>query len=168
MKPNRLWVHYLISRLLPETRFFRLKACLLRWCGAKVGENVRISSSARFYGGGDLTIGDDVWIGSGDIIHSVSGVSITIGNCCDLGPEVMILTGSHKIDSKGKHIAGDGMAASVDVGDGCWLGARSMILPGVVLHRKTLVAGGAVVVKGTSMEQSLMAGVPAQFKRKIT
>lgn len=63
MKTSRLWLYSLFCRLMPETRFFGLKASLLRWCGAKIGMNVRICSSASFYGCGELNIGDDVWIG---------------------------------------------------------------------------------------------------------
>ena len=167
MKTNRLWLFYLVTHLLPETRFFGFKVRFLRWCGAQVGDNVRISSSARFLGGGNLYIGDDVWIGSGNIIHAVSGATIKIGSCCDFGPGVMILTGSHKLDAHGSHIAGIGFADNVEIGDGCWLGARSTILPGLKLKKKTLVAAGSVVTQDSLDEQSLIAGVPARFKRKI-
>lgn len=167
MKTSRLYAYSLICRLLPETRCFGIKAKLLRCCGAKIGANVRISSSAKFLGGGVLEIGDDVWIGSDDMIHAVARASIKIGNCCDLGPGVIILTGSHKIDPIGVHIAGEGTSADVEVGDGCWLGARSMLLPGVKLPRKTLVAAGAVVTRSPIEEQTLIAGIPAQAKRTI-
>ena len=167
MKSSRLWVYRLITRFLPETRFFAFKAALLRWCGAMVGKNVRISSSARFFGGGELVIGNDVWIGTDDIIHPVSLASVKISDCCDFGPGVMILTGSHKIDPVGAHIAGTGVAADVEIGDGSWLGARSTILPGVRLPRKTLVAAGAVVAKSPTSEQTLIAGVPSMTKRRI-
>ena len=158
MKSRRLWIYQLICRLLPETRLFGLKVAMLRWCGAKVGDNVRISSSARFFGGGELIVGDDVWIGTDDIINSVCGASVKIGNCCDLGPGVMILTGSHKVDPSGAHIAGEGTVSDVGVGDGSWLGARSLLLPGVKLPRKTLVAAGAVVIGGFDTECQLLAG----------
>ena len=167
MKTGRLWLYKLAAALMPETRFFGLKAAMLCWCGAKVGTNVRISSSAKFFGGGELVIGNDVWIGTDNVIHPVCGVCIKIGDCCDLGPGVMILTGSHKIDPDGSHVAGTGVSASVEIGDGCWLGARSLILPGVKLPRKTLVAAGAVVTKSPLEDQVLVAGVPAQAKRKI-
>lgn len=165
MKSFRLWLYSVVCRILPETRFFAFKVLFLRWCGAKVGENVRISSSARFYGGGELFIGDDVWIGSGDMIHVVPGARIKIGSCCDLGPEVMILTGSHEVDVVGLHVAGEGTKADVEIGDGCWLGARSMVLPGVVLAAKTLVAAGAVVTKSVSVGGSLIVGVPAEIRK---
>ena len=167
MNTSKLWLYRLLARWIPETRCFGLKAALLRWCGVKIGKNVRISSSAIFLGGGKLVIGDDVWIGSCCMIHGVARASIKIGNYCDLGPAVVVLTGSHKIDPIGAHMAGDGTFADVEVGDGCWLGARSMILPGVKLPQKTLVAAGAVVVRSPSGEQMLLTGVPAQVKRKI-
>ena len=139
---------------------------LLRWAGTKIGKNVRINSSAVFSGNGELSIGNDVWIGARDVVCVVEGARIIIGNHCDLGPEVMILTGSHVIDTSGEHIAGIGTSADVEIGDGCWLGARSMVLPGVVLPRKTLVAAGAVVTKSVSASGSLIAGVPAVIRKR--
>lgn len=162
MKPCRLWLYSVVCRALPETRFFRLKVALLRWCGAKIGRNVRINSTAVFAGVGRLEIGDDVWIGSGCRISPVGGVAVRIGSCCDLGPEVMILTGSHEIDTMGLHIGGRGTASSVTIEDGCWVGARALILPGVSLAEKTIVAAGAVVVKGAYDAKTLLAGVPAR------
>jgi acetyltransferase-like isoleucine patch superfamily enzyme len=78
MKTYRLWIYAMICRFLPETRFFGVKMTMLRWCGAKVGTNVRISSSARFYGGGQLIISNDVWIGTDCVIHSVAKANIKI------------------------------------------------------------------------------------------
>ena len=167
MKTSRLCVYRLLTALMPETRFWGLKVGLLRWCGAKVGGNVRICSSARFFGGGGLEIGDDVWVGSGCFIHSVNSAIIKIGNYCDIGPEVMILTGSHEIDALGSHVAGNGTYSNVEIGKGCWLGARSTVLPGVVLADKTLVAAGGMVTKSIFNEQSLVAGVPARLKCRL-
>ncbi len=146
MKPFRLWIYRLLTWWLPETRCFEWKRILVRWAGATVGKNVRINSSAVFSGNGDLSIGDDVWIGAGSVIMLITPARVAIGSHVDIGPGVMILTGSHEIDPDGLHIGGRGTAKYVTVGDGCWLGARATILPGVSLADKTLVAAGAVVV----------------------
>lgn len=167
MKPFRLWIYRLLTWWLPETRCFGWKRFLLRWAGAKIGKNVRINSSAVFSGNGELVIGDDVWIGAGDVISPVAPAAITIGSHIDLGPGVMILTGSHEVDPRGLHIGGKGMAASVTIGDGCWLGARATILAGVSLARKTLVAAAAVVTKNIEVPCSLVAGVPAEIKKQL-
>ena len=167
LNPFRLWVYKMLVHDLPETRFFGLKAGLLRWAGAQIGNNVRINSSAVFSGNGKLTIGSDVWIGAGDVICPTGGAEISIGSCCDLGPQVMIITGTHEIDPRGAHVGGRGCSKSVQIGDGCWLGARTTILPGVTLQKKTVVAAGAVVVKSEEKKGGLLAGVPAVYKRQI-
>ena len=140
---------------------------LLRWAGAAIGKNVRINSSAVFGGNGELVVGDDVWIGARDIICPTAPARIVIGSHVDLGPEVMMLTGSHEIDLVGEHIGGKGTASSVVIGDGCWLGARALILSGVTLAEKTLVAAGAVVTKSVDVPCSLVAGVPAEIKKRL-
>ena len=140
---------------------------LLRWSGAEVGKNVRINSSAVFSGNGELSIGEDVWIGAGSVIMPVAPARVAIGSHVDIGPGVMILTGSHEIDPDGLHIGGRGTAKSVTVGDGCWLGARVTILPGATLAEKTLVAAGAVVTKSVDEPCSLVAGVPAVVKGQL-
>lgn len=150
---------------MPETRCFTIKCILLRWCGANIGKRVRINSSAVFCGIGSLTIGDDVWIGPRCYICADANSSIAIGCCCDLAPEVMIFTGSHIIDPRSNHIAGAGYCGSVVIGNGSWLGARSMILPGVHLAKKTVVAAGSVVLRSCHNQGSLLAGSPAIVKK---
>ena len=166
MKPFRLYLYSQIVRWLPETRFFGLKVKLLRWCGATVGQNVRINSSAQFSGDGTLSIGDDVWVGPGCFLSPVGEATIRLGSHIDMAPQVTILTGSHKIDVDGEHIGGEGYSASVVVGDGCWLGAKSLLLPGVKLSKKTVVAASAVVTRSIDCETSLVAGVPAKVVKQ--
>ncbi len=168
MSPFKLWIYKRLTGWLPETRCFGMKAWLLSWAGAKVGQNVRIGSSATIVGDGELEIGDDVWIGANVLIVSVGPAKVMLGSHIDVGPGVMILTGSHKIDPIGEHIGGVGFSADVVVGDGCWLGARSTILSGVSLAEKTLVGAGSVVIKDVVQECCLVTGVPAQTKKLLT
>lgn len=102
----RLWIYSILTRWMPETRAFGLKVRLLRWCGARIGKDVRINSSAIFSGNGRLIIGDDVWIGPRCYISPVGDAEIKLGSHIDFGPEVMILTGSHSITPDGEHIGG--------------------------------------------------------------
>lgn len=166
MKPVRLWVYKLLTCWLPETRWFKLKVFLLRWCGATIGKNVRVNSSARFIGNGGLIIGDDVWIGAGCRIMPTGNAHIVIGSHCDLAPEVMIITGSHEIDVGGEHIGGKGISTSVEIGDGCWLGARTTVLPGVTIAKKNILAAGSVMIVSSLEEKCLWAGVPAKMKKR--
>lgn len=167
MSSFKLYVYSIVARLLPESRGFGLKNALLRWAGAKIGRNVRVYSSASILGSGALGIGDDVHIGPGVIILSSQPSGIKIGSCVDIGPGVVITNGTHEIDREGSHIAGEGIAKPIVIGDGCWIGARATILAGVELPRKTLVAAGAVVTKSIEGESQLLAGVPAEIKKAL-
>lgn len=159
MRPARLYICNLVFRLIPETRCFNLKASLLRWAGVKMGNNVRVCSSVTVLGFGCLEIGDDTWIGHQTVL--VSGSSIRIGCCVDVGPKVFIGTGTHEIDVRGEHSAGLGVHKDVIVGNGVWLGVGATVLPGVCIGKKAVVAAGAVVTRDVS-EAVIVAGIPAR------
>lgn len=174
MSPFRLWIYKRLTSWLPESRGFAFKNALLKWAGAKIGSNVRIYSSAMIFGTGELEIGNDVHLGSNVLIYSVAPAKVSIGDCVDIAPEVVLHTGSHEIDLVGAHIAGKGFNRSIVVGSGSWLGVRATILSGVTLPPKTLVAAGAVVTKSPldlnlqpqhPTSGLLLAGIPATVKK---
>lgn len=166
MNTRRLWLYMIMSGFLPESCFFNFKAWLLRWCGAKIGENVRINSSARFWGPGRLVIGDDVWIGPATILCTGVGGDIAIGSHVDISLRVNMSTGSHEIDVAGEHSAGKGTQKSIVVEDGVWIGMGVTILQGVTIGRKAIVAAGSVVTRDCEA-CVLYAGVPAVKKKSL-
>lgn len=129
-----------------------------------MGKNVRVCSSAMIIGSGALEIGDNTWIGHRVLISSSS--SIYIGHNVDVAPNVYIGTGTHTIDIEGERIAGEGISKDIVVNDGAWLCTGCMILPGVTIGEKCVVAAGAVVTH-SSEAKKLLAGVPAVVKRGI-
>ena len=90
---------------------------------------------------------------------------IVIGDGVEFGPEVALLTASHEIGGPG-HRAGTPYVSPVRIGDGCWLGARVTVLPGVTIGRGCLVAAGAVVASDCAPD-GLYAGVPARRVRDL-
>ena len=166
MKTGRLWLYRLMTRWLPETRYFGFKATVLRWCGAKVGERVRICSSASFLGIGELILGDDVWVGPMVAIESSGNAKVTIGSHVDIANGVMITTGTHDIDVQGLHIAGAGCNRSVTIGDGAWIGFCARLLPGTKVAKHSVVAAGSVVTQAFDEDYVLLAGVPAVIKKR--
>ncbi len=155
----------LIMPLLPETKCFGFKRWLLRQTGAKVGNNVRICSSALFIGSGQLEIGDNTWIGHRCIISSSS--NIIIGANCDLAPNVYIGNGTHKITPNQSRIADIEISKDITIGDGCWLCVNSTVLPGVSIASRCVVAAGSVVTSSFEEELVLVAGIPAKIKRSL-
>lgn len=151
--------------LLPETRCFGLKRWLLRQSGAIVGHNVRICSSAKFIGSGQLTIGANTWIGHCCLISTSS--KITIGANCDLAPNVYIGNGTHRITPDCDRIANIETSEDIVIGNGCWICVNSTILPGVTIGDKCVIAAGAVVTRSYPDELIMLSGIPAHIVKTL-
>jgi len=54
----------------------------------------------------------------------------------------------------------------ISVGDGCWIGARTVILGGVTIGAGSIVAAGSMVAYDVPANV-LVAGVPAKVKRVL-
>lgn len=149
---------------LPPTRFYGLKRALYRLTGAEVADKVRIVSSVRILTTGSVVIGADTFIGHECLI--VGGdAPIKIGSNCDLGPRVMIVTGTHCIDTEGPRVAGEGFSLPITIGEGCWICAGATILGGTHIGSRSIVAAGAVV-KGDFPSGVLIGGIPARVLKE--
>lgn len=158
------YINKLIFPLLPETKCFGLKRGLLRLSGAKIGSNARICSSVMIIGAGELTIGDNTWVGHRCLISASS--SIRIGKNVDIAPNVYIGNGTHEITPDKERIASIELSKDIVIGNGCWLCANVTILPGVTIGDKCVVAAGSVVTKSYG-NMKLLAGIPADVKKNI-
>jgi len=145
---------------------FWLKARLLRIAGAKLGENVRFSSSARIVFNGTLSVGRDTWIGHEVMISGGGDSEIVIGQCCDIAPRVTFVAGTHEIDANGMHAAGKAISESITIGKGVWIGAAATILGNTVIGENCVIAAGAVV-RGTFPAKCLIGGVPAKIIKSL-
>lgn len=93
-----------------------------------------------------------------------NGSTIIIGDRCMLSSYVQIRTGdSHSIlDMEGNRI---NHAASVTVGDHCWLGEGCKVLKGVTLGNDSVVSTGAIVTKSFCCNV-LVGGLPAKVLKE--
>jgi acetyltransferase-like isoleucine patch superfamily enzyme len=111
-------------------------------------------------GGGRIRIGDRVFLNSGSVVLSV--LEITIGDDVALANEVYVMdSNSHGVEGR-PHVD-----APVHIGSGTWVGARAMILPGVTIGKRVLVAAGSVVTKDVP-DDVLVAGNPAKVIRTLS
>lgn len=105
-----------------------------------------------------LKIGSDTFIGRA---FSCEGNGIVcIGKNCDIAPQVTILTGTHEIGDCSRR-AGSGITTDVSIGDGVWIGACSVILPGVHIGNGCIIGAGAVVTKDVP-DNTKAIGIPAK------
>jgi acetyltransferase-like isoleucine patch superfamily enzyme len=153
-----------VSRALPG-RSHGVRRRLLRACGARLAPDVRLHADVRVYGA-NLRIGAGTWISSESVLIATASAEIAIGGRCDIGPRVMLVTGTHALGGHDRR-AGAGEARPIIVGDGCWIGAGSTILGGARIGDGCVVAAGAVVLPGDYPADSLLAGVPAQVKKRL-
>lgn len=88
---------------------------------------------------------------------------IYLGKGCYIAPNVGIITANHKLDNLDEHDDGK----DVILGDKCWVGMNSVILPGVELGRNTIVAAGSVVTKSFPDGHVVIGGVPAKVIKQL-
>lgn len=149
----------------PPSRLFFLRNFLLRLANINLSKNVAFCGRGWVYGRGSLLIGRNTWISSAVEFYTHEDAFIEIGENCDIGPRVAFIIGSHAVGDVDRR-AGVGMANSIVVGDGTWIGAGATILDGVTIGKGCIVAAGAVV-RNDIEDNCLAAGVPALVKKRL-
>ena len=145
------------SPLMPRALRWRM----LRLLGVDV-RHVSMNPRVRL-GGTDIRIGDGTFINWRCDFDT--SAPITIGRNCNLAFEVVIYTSTHRIGSRNRR-AGEAWAKPVTIGNGVWIGARSMVLPGVTIGDGCVIAAGAVVADDCAPD-GVYAGVPARRIRSL-
>lgn len=124
--------------------------------GNFVQPDVVISSIRKLKLGGNVYIG-----GGGAKIHCEGGV--TIGFNSKIGEGCFIMTTNHNYLSETRvpfdHI---GLMQKVEIGENCWIGAKSIICPGVKIEDGAIVAMGSVVTKSVP-KGAIVGGNPAKI-----
>lgn len=140
----------------------------------KLGKKVRIKKGCRIecydsFAGVDLkpilNIGNNVIIGyrfSGLVANNLTIMDDTI-----LASDVLITTENHGMNPEiiVPYYEQELITAPVVIGEGCWIGEKAVILPGVHIGKKCIVAAGAVVNKDIP-DYTLVGGVPARILKR--
>lgn len=165
MKVLALMTYYLVARHLPssENPFFpfgrSLRSCLGRRIFKKAGKQINVEKGAFFGRGSEIEIGDYSGIGKNAVLQGV----IAIGNYVMMGPDVMIYTRNHAFEDLKKPMMfqGERDVKKVIIKDDVWIGARSILLPGVEVGEGAIIGAGSVVTKSIE-PYSIVGGNPAR------
>ena len=141
--------------------FSGFRCRLLRWFGARIGTGVVCKPGMRVKYPWRLVINDHSWVGEDCWIDNLADV--TVGRNCCLSQGSYLCTGNHDwSDEKFALIVGE-----IRIEDGCWVGARATVLPGVTMHRGAIAAAGSVITRSIPADE-IHAGNPARLVRQRT
>lgn len=142
---------FLKSSLIPIPA---IKVKVLRLFGAKIGKGVMIKPGVNVKYPWRLEVGDYVWIGENAWIDNLGRVKIGSNTCLSQG--AMLLCGNHNY----KKPEFDLIIGDIIIEDGAWIGAHSIVCPGVTVHSHA-VLGVASVAHHDLEAYSIYQGNPA-------
>jgi putative colanic acid biosynthesis acetyltransferase WcaF len=155
-----LW--YLVNALVFQGYLFpvnSLKTGLLALFGAKLGRGVVIKPAVNIKYPWNLQIGAYTWIGEKVWIDNL--VMVSIGSHACLSQGAMLLTGNHNY----KKTSFDLIVEPIVLEDGVWIGAQSLVCPGVTCHSHAVLSAQSVAT-GNLDAYAVYAGNPAQKVRE--
>ncbi|MGW5506822.1 sugar O-acetyltransferase [Streptomyces albogriseolus] len=119
------------------------KAVLAELLGS-VGEDVEIRPPLYVDYGSNITVGARTFVNYH--VTALDVAAITIGEDCQIGPNVQLLTPTHPVEPGPRR---DKLEAArpITIGDNVWIGGGAIVCPGVTIGDNTVIGAGAVVTK---------------------
>ena len=115
-----------------------LKATLLQLFGARIGEGLVIKPRVTIKYPWKLTIGHNVWIGEQVWIDNLA--EVTLGSHVCISQGALLLCGNHNY----KKQTFDLITGPITIENGVWIGAKSMVAPGITCGSHAVLAIGSV------------------------
>lgn len=136
---------------------------ILKLLGVEIGKSNIVCSGLELRSN-KLILGNNVLINKN--CHFYNDETITIADNCKIAYDVKILTASHKIGGVQQR-CGETYYATVNIEEGCWIGAGVTILPGVSIKKGCVIGAGSLVNKDCE-ENGLYVGIPARRIRNLS
>jgi len=117
------------------------KVAILRLFGAKIGSNVTIKPGVNIKYPWKLKVGNNCWIGENVWIDNLDEVTLADNVCISQG--AFLLCGNHNFKSS----CFDLMLGPITIESGAWLGAKSIVCPGVTVASHAILSVGSLANK---------------------
>lgn len=164
---------------LARWTYYRVGWVRASFLGVSLDWACRVSPHAQVAGVksiGAAIIGRQVTIGAGTYLGSGVIQCARIGKYCSIGPLVILGPTEHRLDhwttSPYEALDAGEIIGSTDkpaipsvIGDGVWIGARTVVLQGVEIGDRAVIAAGAVVNRNVPANET-WGGVPAKFIKR--
>ncbi|MFF3497344.1 sugar O-acetyltransferase [Streptomyces sp. NPDC002795] len=128
-----------------------------------VGEGVELRPPLYVDYGSNISIGARTFVNYR--LTALDVARITIGEDCQIGPGVQLLTPTHPVEPGPRR---DKLEAAlpITVGDNVWLGGGAIVCPGVTIGDNSVIGAGAVVTRDVPANV-VAVGNPARPIREI-
>lgn len=139
---------------LSDYRDTEKRRAILQELLGSIGENVAIDTPFHCDHGNNIFIGNDVIIGMNCTF--VDNSPIRIGNKVMIASDVQICTASHPVLPQERLVPDykergttffRTYALPIEICDNVWIGARSILLPGVTIGANSVIGAGSVVTQ---------------------
>lgn len=112
-----------------------------------------------------IRIGEHCYLGYH--LSILAGADVMIGNRVLMASDILITTEAHGMDPESEipYMDQPLSVAPVSIGDGCWLGEKVMVMPGVTIGEKSIIGAGSIVTKDIPAF-SIAVGNPARVIKK--
>ncbi|MCH6199417.1 sugar O-acetyltransferase [Aquiflexum sp. LQ15W] len=148
------------------------KSRILQQLLGRVGKGVWIEAPFYCDYGKHISIGENTFINVNAVFLDCN--RIDIGNNVLIGPNVQIYTATHPISATERIVQNPESnqapyktkALPVRIGDNCWIGGNTVILPGIIIGNNVTVAAGSLVTKDIP-DNKLAMGSPARLVRDL-
>ena len=145
----------------------QLSPKLLRWLGAHHPDN---KTRRSFFERTNIKIGEGTVINSNFIVSDDYEPLLIIGSNVAISPNVTVVCASAPNNSalaNNEYVKQNLVCKKpVIIEDNAWVGANSIILPGVVLGKGCIIGAGSVVTRSVEPD-SIVAGNPAKLIRRL-
>lgn len=136
-----------------------LRKSIYKCVGYKIGKGSIVYQQCFCGAGkGKLILGDSSYINYRCFLDL--GGDIIIGRHVSVGFGCTFINSSHELGEENQR-AGKGTASPIVVEDGCWIGARATIMPGVTIQKGCVIGSGSLVLSNTE-PNGLYVGVSAK------
>lgn len=155
---RRVFWKFASSSLIPNAK----RAKLLSYLGYPqfsegfIGPDVEIVSPESIIFSEGCFLNRGVFIDYGEVV---------LGKNVFIGQRTMIITVTHELADSNRR-AGPGIVKPVRIGDGTWIGAGVIVLPGVTIGEGCVIGAGSVVTKDCA-PNGLYVGSPAKLVRQL-
>jgi maltose O-acetyltransferase len=128
-----------------------------------LGEDAHIKPPLFVDYGSHLRVGARTFVNYNLVALDVA--PITIGEDCQIGPNVQLLTPTHPVEPQPRR---DRLEAArpITIGNNVWLGGGAIVLPGVTIGDNSVIGAGAVVTRDIPPDVVAL-GNPARVIRGI-